>query len=182
MIPHGARREEPVGGDLCVCLDVVNVRTVASARVHQFSRVVAACAADDNDDVTVARQRDRRILALLGGLTDRIDKSDIRGRKARPDERDETSHLVERLRRLRRDADARTLVERQHVGLVDDDIVIVEVFGQSANLDVGALADDDRMIAVAPQRLDRLMRRADERTRGFHDLEAERTNARQRPL
>ena len=57
--------------------------------------------------------------------------------------------FVDRLRGLCGDADAWMGVERQHIGLVEDDIEIVQIFGQAAHLDVAALADDDGMIAVA---------------------------------
>ena len=43
-------------------------------------------------------------------------------------------------------------LERQHIVLVQHDVEVVEIFGQPAHLDVGALADDDRVIAVAHER------------------------------
>ena len=97
-------------------------------------------------------------------------------------QRDQVPHPLDRLRRLGGNADARMLVERQHVLLVQHDVEVVEVFGQSAHLHVVALADDDRVIAVAHERRDRAMRDVDERTGRLDDRQAQGAGAGQRPF
>jgi hypothetical protein len=72
--------------------------------------------------------------------------------------------------------------QRPHVGLVQHDVERVEVFGESPNFDVSALADDHGMVAVADERLHRSMRHVHERARGVHDFETERARADQGAL
>src|SRR5947199_6941420 len=74
---HCPRRQEPIGIEVAFRLNVMDARTMTAARVHELTRVVAARAANDDDDVALACQRDRGVLALLCRLTDRVDESDI---------------------------------------------------------------------------------------------------------
>ena len=74
------------------------------------------------------------------------------------------------------------LVEHGDVLVVQHDVEFLQILGQSSNLDVGAVSDDDRVIPVAHERLDRPMRHVHERTRRFDDLEAERAGVCQRPF
>src|SRR5438093_12833361 len=71
------RLQGPIGIDVAFRLNVMDARTVTAARVHELTRVVAARAANDDDDVALACQRDRGVLALLCRLTDRVDESDV---------------------------------------------------------------------------------------------------------
>ena len=112
---HGARVEEPFRTKVRLGLDVVHARTVAAARVHELTRVVAVRAADDDDDVASARQLDGGVLTLLGRLADRVDEADVGLREPPSNQRDQVSHPVDRLRRLSGDADARMFLERQHI-------------------------------------------------------------------
>ena len=72
------------------------------------------------------------------------------------------------------DAESRAFAERPHVVFVLHDVEVVEVFGEAPHFDMAALADDDRVIAVAEQGMDGAMRDAHERAGRFHDLQAER--------
>src|SRR5437867_7092421 len=120
--PHHAYGAEPFGTEVRHRLNVVSVRTILTARIYQFTRVVAGRAADDNDDVALARQLACGVLALLGWLTDRVDETDVGLGESPPDERDQVLYPLDRLRGLRGNADARMLVELQHVFLVQHDI------------------------------------------------------------
>ena len=73
-------------------------------------------------------------------------------------------------------------LEPQHIALVQDDVEVVEIFGQPPHLHVIALADDDRVIAVADERRDRSMGHLHERAGRFDDLQAARAGAGQPPL
>ena len=101
----------------------------------------------------LARQLDGGALALLGRMTDRIDETDVGLRESPSNQRDQVSHPLDRLRRLGGNADARMFLEPQHIALVQHDVEVVEVFRQSPHLHVGALADDDGVIAVAHESL-----------------------------
>src|SRR5437899_12700002 len=141
-----ARPAEPFRTKIRLRLDVVHVRTDAAARVYELARVVAVRAADDDDDVTLAGQLESGALALLRRLTDRVDEADVGAGKSTPDERDEVSHPVDRLRRLGRNAYPRMFGELQHIVLVLHNVEVVEVVGQAAHLHVRPMADDDRVI------------------------------------
>ena len=71
------RVAEPFRTQIRLGLDVVDLRTMVAARVHQLARVVAVRAADDDDDVALARQLERGVLALLRRLADRVDEADV---------------------------------------------------------------------------------------------------------
>ena len=65
VMPTRSAVEEPLRAKIRLGLDVMDVRTVARARLHELARVVAGRAADDDDDVGTARQLDGGVLALL---------------------------------------------------------------------------------------------------------------------
>ena len=154
---------------------------MAPAGVHELTRVVAVGAADDDDDVALARQIDRGSLTLLRRLAHRVEETDLRLRKPASDQRDQVPHPVDRLRRLRGNADAWMGVEPLDVLFVEHDVELVEVFGQSAHFHVIALADDHRVIAIAEERRDRPMCDVHQRTGRLDDLEAEGPGAGERP-
>ena len=179
---HALGREEPLRKKIRLRLDVMNVRTVLAARVDELARVVALRAADHDDDITTARQLDGGGLAVLRGTTDGVEETDVGLRELLSNERNQASHLVDRLRRLGSNAHARTALQRQHVAFVEHDVELVEIFRQSPHLDMSALADDDRVVAVADEGLDRPMRHLHERAGGLDDLQAERAGVGQRPF
>ena len=90
----------------------------------------------------------------LVGMTHGVDESDVGFGESLSNQRHEMLDPADRLRRLRGNADARMFVERQHIVLVQDDVEVVEILRQSADLYVGPLADDDRVIPVGPQSRD----------------------------
>ena len=102
--------------------------------------------------------------------------------KPLPYQLNQVPYLFDRLRRLGRDADSWMWIESRDVTVVQHDVERVQVVGQPANLDVVALADDDRVIAVADERLDGPMRHAHERTRGLDDRQAAGPRGCQRTL
>ena len=101
---------------------------------------------------------DRRRLPFLGGLADRVDEAHVRVRKPPPDQRHHVPDLLDRLRRLRRDADPRMLLEREDVIVVEHDVEAVQIAGEASDFDVVALADDDDVVAVAGERRDGAVR------------------------
>ena len=60
-------------------------------------------------------------------------------------------HFLNRLRGLRRNAEARMLPELKHIRFRKHDIEIRQILGQTAHLDVIAFSDDDRVIALLDQ-------------------------------
>jgi hypothetical protein len=87
-------------------------------------------------------------------------------------------HLLDRLRRLRRNADARMFADREDVGIVEYDVERIEIAGQAAHFHVIALAHDDDVIAITREGRHRPVRDADEGTRRFHDRKPERAGTR----
>jgi hypothetical protein len=85
------------------------------------------------------------------------------------------------LSRLRRDAEARLLGEREHVRLVEHDVESIEVAGEATNLDVVALPDDHDVVAVSGEGGHGTVCDVDERTGSLDDRQSQRSRARQRP-
>src|SRR5262245_62751498 len=100
----------------------MHVRAVTAAGIHELARVVAVRTTDYDDDVRPARQLDRGVLPLLRRPADRIDEAYVGAWKSPPDERGHVPHAIDRLRRLRRNADAGTLLECEHVLLGEHDV------------------------------------------------------------
>ena len=67
--------------------------------------------------------------------------------------------------------------EPGHVVLVEHDVEVVQVARQAPHLDVVALADDDHVIAVAHERVDRAMGHVHERACGLDNGETARAGA-----
>jgi uncharacterized protein (DUF2236 family) len=155
---------------------------VARAGVDQLARVVARPAADDDDDVGLARHFDGGRLAILSGLAHRVDEAHFGAREPPANEIHQPSHLLHRLRRLSGDAEARMFLERQDVGVFEDDIETIEIVGDTADLHMIALADDDNVIAVATQGGHRAMGHVDERACRLDHFQAEPAGAFERPL
>jgi len=106
---------EPFGADVRVGLHVMHAGTVLLAGPDQLARVVARPATDHDDDVGLACSVDRRGLPRLGGLADRVEEAHVRVRESPSDQADQVPHLLDRLRRLGRHAEARVLLDRAEV-------------------------------------------------------------------
>src|SRR2546426_6036638 len=91
------------------------------------------------------------MLALLGRLTDGIDEAHLGIGKTRSHQLDQTAHLFDRLSCLCSNAEAWPLFEFEDVRFSEHDIEIGQIFGQPADFDMIALADDDGMVAFADQ-------------------------------
>src|SRR5436190_4752388 len=73
---HGAGGGEPFLPKIRLTLNVVHARAPVATGVHELARVVAVCAADDDDDVALARELDGGALTLLGRQAHRVDEAD----------------------------------------------------------------------------------------------------------
>src|SRR5687767_2745854 len=82
---------EPRWAQVRLGLDMVDAGTIAPARLHQFTRVVARLPTDDDHDVRCARQLDGGLLSLFGRLAHRVEEADMRAREPPPDRRDQIS-------------------------------------------------------------------------------------------
>ncbi len=81
-------------------------RSAQTARQFgELTAVVAIRAADHNDNIRLRRQVAQRLLTILGWLTHRIDKMNVRLREAPAHRLDQFAHPLQRLRRLRDDAE-----------------------------------------------------------------------------
>ena len=147
-----------------------------AARVHQLTGVVAILSAHDDDDVALTCQVDGRALALLRWVTHGIDEANVRLRESLSHQRNKVTHPIDRLCGLGSNAETRMFLEVPHVMLVEHDVECLEVFSQAAHLYVVALANDDRMIALANEGSDGLVRHMDERARRFNGLQTQRAN------
>jgi len=158
---------EPFIANVCVGLHVIYAGAVAPAGRDQLPRVVARPAADHDDDIGLARDVDRRGLPFFGGLAHRVEKAHFRLRKSRPDQIDQVSHLLQRLRRLGGNAKPRMILEREDVRVFEHHVEAIEISSQAAHLHVIALTDDDDVVAVAGEAGDGAMGDVHERARGF---------------
>jgi len=91
-------------------------------------------------------------------------------------------HLLDRLRRLGRDAEAWMVFEREDVILIEHDIEAIEIAGEAAHLHVMALPDDDDVVALASEGRDGAVRDAHERAGGFDGRQPQGARLRERPL
>ena len=155
---------------------------VARTGLDQLARVVARPAADHDDDVGLARHLDRRGLPILGGLADRVEEAHVRLRESPSDQVDQVPHLLDRLRRLGRHAEAWMLLEREDVIVFEHDVEAIEIAGEAAHLHVVALPDDDDVVAVAREGRDGAVRDVDERARGFDHRQPQGAGSREGPL
>ena len=179
---HDLRGIEPFGADVCVGLHVMHAGAVARTGLDQLARVVARPAADHDDDVGLACHLDRRGLPFLGGLADRVEEAHVRLRESPSDQVDQVPHLLYRLRRLGRHADAWMLLEREDVIVFEHDVEAIEIAGEAAHLHVVALPDDDDVVALAREGRDGAVRDVDERARGFDHRQPQGAGPREGPL
>src|SRR5688572_24803130 len=92
---YGVRLAEPRRAQVRLGLDVVDAGTIAPARLHQLTRVVAGLPTDDDHDVRCARQFDGGVLSLFGRLAHRVEEADFRAREPPPDRRGQMPHLLD---------------------------------------------------------------------------------------
>jgi hypothetical protein len=180
--PNAIRRREPFGAKICVRLDVMHIRAMAAAGLHQLPRVVAVRPADYDDDVSASRELDGSALALLCRAANGVDETDLGSLEVPPNQADQMSHPLERLGCLGGDPNPRMFVESFNIAFVEHDIEHIEISGQSPHLHVGALTDDDGVIAVAHERSNGPMRDVHQRAGRFDDLETEGAGLSQCPL
>jgi len=142
------------------------------ARLHKLARVVAVRAANDDDDIALAGEIDGGDLPIFRRSADRIDKANDRLRESPLDEIDNVPHFDDRLRRLRCDANPGMWLQREHVGVFQHDIEVIQIPRQATHFDVAALPDNHGMVAVADERPHRLVRHVHQRARRLDHLEA----------
>src|SRR5947209_12901087 len=92
---YGVRVAKPCRAQARLGLHVVDAGTIALARLHQFTRVVAGLPTDDDHDVRCARQLDGGVLSLFGRLAYRVEEADMRAREPPPDRPDQMPHLLD---------------------------------------------------------------------------------------
>jgi hypothetical protein len=147
-----------------------------AARVHELTGVVAVLSAHDDYDIALTCQVDGRALALLGRVTHGIDEANVRLRESLSDQRDEVTHPIDWLCGLGSNAETRMFLELQHIMLVQHDVECLKIFSEAPHLHVVALANDDRMIALANEGSDGLVRHMDEGACPFNGLQTQRAN------
>ena len=86
-------------------------------------------------------------MAILGGLADGVDETDVRVGEPVTDGADQFQHALQRLRRLGDDAEPRSPGELVDVLFVEDDRVLVEIAHQAADFNMAGLPDHDGMPA-----------------------------------
>ena len=106
----------------------------------------------------------------------------VRLRKSPSDQIDQVPHLVYRLRRLGRHAEAWMLLEREDVSVFEHDVEAIEIAGEAAHLHVVALPDDDDVVAVAREGRDGAVRDVDERARSLDHRQPQGAGPREGPL
>jgi hypothetical protein len=108
---HGTCTRDPFRSNIRLRLDVMHVRTMMAARVHELTGVVAVLSADDDDDVTLASQLDSRALALFRRVTHGIDEANVGLRESLSHQRHEGTDLLNRLGGLGGNAETRMFLE-----------------------------------------------------------------------
>src|SRR5207247_4937561 len=147
-----------------------------AARVHKLTGVVAILSAHDDYDVALTCQVDGRALPLLRWVTHGVDEANVGLRESLSHQRDKVTHPSDRLCGLGSNAETRMFLELQHIMLVQHDVECLEIFSQAPHLHVVALANDDRMIVLANEGSDGLVRHMDERACRFNALQTQRAN------
>ena len=117
VMPTVSVRAKPFFAQIGGRLDVMNPRAKTRTGFDQLVRVVAVRAADDDDHVAFLRQFNRRVLPLFRRLADRVNETHFRFGKPFANQSHEPPDFVNRLRRLRNDAESRTLAKLRHVFL-----------------------------------------------------------------
>ncbi len=168
----GGRVHEPFGAQVFRALDVVDAGAMAAAGGNEFVGVVAVRPADHHDDRALTGQFDGGALALFRGATNGVNEAHFGMGKAPAKLFDQAGYFVHRLGGLRGDAKARMFGQFEHVGVVENDIELFQIAGESAHFDVVAFANDDRMKTLGGQLCDGLVRELHEGTGGFEDVEA----------
>jgi hypothetical protein len=159
-------------------LDVMNTLTVSLAGMHQFTGVVAMRPADHDHNVRFARQSNRGGLPLARRLANSVGEGDLRIGKTILDKLDKPPHAIDWLSGLGGDAEAWPWLKREHILLGQDDVELREIFGQAADFDMIAAADDDRMESAADEVGDGTMRQVHQRARRFDHVQAVLADAR----
>jgi hypothetical protein len=174
--PDDRRAPEPLGADIGAGLHVKDARAEPTAGRHQLAGVVAARAADHDDDIGLSGQLFGRLLSETRGQTHGVHQVDRRPWEALLDERGNPLDALGGLRGLRGDTEARPLLKTVDVLVREHDVERGQVLGQAAHLRMSGLSDDHRMAAVGDEHRDSLVGRAHERTRGIHHRETARPN------
>jgi hypothetical protein len=162
---------EPVAVKIRGVADVMNARAVLGAGGDEFVGIVAVGPADDQDDVALFGEDDRRGLALLGGLANGVNKPEFGPGKPGAQEVREVKHAFHGLCGLGGHSEARPFRQSRDILRAKDDIEGVEVFREAAHFDMIANADDDGVIAVPDELFDGEVGGVDEGAGGFDDAQ-----------
>ena len=169
---HSVSGMKPIGAKVGGRLDVVDAPAEFRAGLYEFAGVVAVGSADDDHDVAFLREIFRGALPLLGGLADRINEPDFGSGKPKTETLGKVADASGGLGRLRSNTEAFTRGELVDVGFSLDDVKGSEVFGEAADFDMAALADDDGVVTVRDQPADGAVREGHERAGSFEEFES----------
>jgi hypothetical protein len=169
---------EPFGAQFASGFDLMDARAEFSAGVGELAGVVAVGSADDDHDIGIFGEIEGRVLPHFGGLANSVDELHFGLRKAGADLGGELADAFNGLRGLGGDTEFFAEAEVANIFFVQDDIEIVEVFGEADDFDMAALADNDGMKSVAGEVADGAVGDVHERTSRFDDIANPRTGAR----
>lgn len=161
-------RLEVVGG-----LDLMDAGAGLEAGGGEFAGIVAMAAADDDDDIGGRGQVFGGALALFGGQTDGVGPADVSGGKAEAHAVEEVAGAGEGLGGLGHHPETRPGGEKVHVGFVEDDVCVVEITDEAADLDMVPLADDHGVEAELDPMGEALVGDVDQGAGGFEDTMSE---------
>jgi hypothetical protein len=149
---------------------MMDTGAVASAGANQFAGVVAICAPNDHHHITALSQCRRGTLTLFGGLTDGIDKLELRRRKPSLDQLDQSLHSIDGLGGLGHDPEALLVWELGDIRLRQHHIEGVQVPGQPPHLHMVTPSNHDRMTSGLHKGCQRLVGSVNQRAGGINQV------------
>src|SRR5262249_4525700 len=135
---------------------------LATAR-YEFSRVVRVSAADDHHGIDSIEQVFQGLLVLLGGMADRVGKSNFRVRIQPGDSRPDGSYVCRRRRRLADDAELDVGIAANFFRSLDH-VEAAQVLDDALHLDVAVPAYQEDVEAFLLQLPGGVVSAIDERT------------------
>ena len=120
---------KPFGSQINGGLYVMHARAISRAGLHQFARVVAMRAADDDDHSALLRKFRRGVLALLGRLANGVNETNFGIWKTFANLTGQFAHALDGLGRLCGNAESGALFQREDVRFTKHHVEFPKVFG-----------------------------------------------------
>ncbi len=146
--------------------------TTARTGGGELAGVVAVTSAHHHHDRALPGQIFRRLLSVLGRLTDRVAEADLGLRETSFQVFHQLPDPGDRLCGLAHHTEQGTGFQGIDLGFVQHDVASGMILGEAADLDMLGLADDHRMASLTDQGVEGGVGAVDEGAGGFGDFES----------